>query len=330
MSTVRLFPTEPERPAFRLPIAWGVGLALLAESLGSSIVLVLQHLQGLELPGCGPQSACALLASGTFGSLGPFPLSVVGVAWFAGMLVGWALSLRGLPDTLRWAMRLGALASLFYVGVMVWQGHLCPYCLAVHVANLLAWVCAERLPALQAAGATWLEEPFVPHAFVAHAALAARAGAVGLAGGEGAYNTHMATNLIDYGGVRFIQIDAARIGGIGPSKAVADHAVARGVTYVNHTFTSHLALSASMQPFAGLAEHRICEYPAEPKQVALDLSRDHILPDANGEVRAPDAPGLGIEVDLDGLAPYLRTVEILIDGSTVFRSPDPRPVLETV
>ncbi len=156
MSTVRLFPTEPERPAFRLPIAWGVGLALLAESLGSSIVLVLQHLQGLELPGCGPQSACALLASGAFGSLGPFPLSVVGVAWFAGMLVGWALSLRGLPDVLRWAMRLGALASLFYMGVMVWQGHLCPYCLAVHVANLLAWVCAERLPApALEAGSGW-------------------------------------------------------------------------------------------------------------------------------------------------------------------------------
>lgn len=189
---------------------------------------------------------------------------------------------------------------------------------------------AERLPALLAADATWLEEPFVPHAFVAHAALARRSGRVGLAGGEGAYNTHMATNLIDYGGVRFIQIDAARVGGIGPSKAVADHAVGRGVTYVNHTFTSHLALSASLQPFAGLADHRICEYPAEPKQVSLDLSADHILLDANGEVRAPDAPGLGIEVDLDALATYLRTVEIRIDGSTIFLSPDPHPILEAV
>ena len=26
----------------------------------------------------------------------------------------------------------------------------------------------------------------------------------------------------------------------------------RGVTFVNHTFTTHLALSASLQPFAGL------------------------------------------------------------------------------
>ena len=105
----------------------------------------------------------------------------------------------------------------------------------------------------------------MPHAFAAHAALARRAGDVAIAGGEGAHTVHMATNLIDFGGVRYVQIDAARIGGIAASKAVADHAVARGVTYVNHTFTSHLALSASLQPFAGLEDHRICEYPVDPE-----------------------------------------------------------------
>lgn len=182
----------------------------------------------------------------------------------------------------------------------------------------------ERLESLEAVRATWLEEPFLPHAFVPHAALASRARTVGIAGGEGAHTVHMATNLIDYGAVRFIQIDAARIGGIGPSKAVADHAVRHGVTYVNHTFTSHLALSASLQPFAGLADHRICEYPVEPKQVALDLTAQHLLPDANGEVRAPDAPGLGIDVDLDGLAPYLRKIEIRVDDTVLFTSPEPR------
>jgi L-alanine-DL-glutamate epimerase-like enolase superfamily enzyme len=98
--------------------------------------------------------------------------------------------------------------------------------------------------------------------------------------------------------------------------------VRHGVTYVNHTFTSHLALSASMQPFAGPADHRICEYPVEPKPVALAISSNHILLDANGEVRAPDAPGLGIEVDLAGLTPYLRHVEISIDHERVYTSPE--------
>ncbi|WP_395638062.1 mandelate racemase/muconate lactonizing enzyme family protein [Pseudolysinimonas sp.] len=180
---------------------------------------------------------------------------------------------------------------------------------------------SARLDALEAAGATWLEEPFEPHAYVAHARLAERARTVGIAGGEGAHTVHMATNLIDFGRVSFIQVDAARIGGIGPAKTVADHAVRSGITYVNHTFTSHLALSASLQPYAGLADHRLCEYPVEPKQVALDLSTTHIRPDANGEIRAPDAPGLGIDVDLDGLAPYLRRVEISIDDEVVYASP---------
>lgn len=181
-----------------------------------------------------------------------------------------------------------------------------------------------RLESLEAARATWLEEPFVAHAFGAHAALASRARTVGIAGGEGAHSPHMAKNLIDYGGVRFIQVDAARIGGIGPSKAVADHAARRGVTFVNHTFTSHLALSASLQPFAGLADHRICEYPVHPKQLALDMTAQHIRPDASGEITAPDAPGLGIDVDLDALAPYLRDVEIRVDDEPLFASPMPR------
>lgn len=180
---------------------------------------------------------------------------------------------------------------------------------------------SARLEALEAANATWLEEPFVAHAYTAHAELARRARSVGIAGGEGAHTQHMATNLIDFGGVSFVQIDAARIGGIGPAKAIADHAVRKGVTFVNHTFTSHLALAASMQPFAGLADHRICEYPIESKEVARILTTERIEPDAQGEVRAPEAPGLGIDVDLDALRPYLRTVELRVDDEEVYRSP---------
>jgi len=154
MSTVRLFPVEPEKPALRISIAWGIGLALLAEAFGASVVLVMQHLRGLQLPGCGPQSACAQLAAGPLGHIGPFPLSVVGAAWFAALIAGWLLAFRGATGVLRWTMRFSAVASLFYLGAMVWSGQLCPYCLAVHVANLLAWLCAEWLPAAEPATAS--------------------------------------------------------------------------------------------------------------------------------------------------------------------------------
>jgi L-alanine-DL-glutamate epimerase-like enolase superfamily enzyme len=180
---------------------------------------------------------------------------------------------------------------------------------------------ASRLPALEAVRATWLEEPFHGCAYEAYGALAGRSTKVRLAGGEAAHNVYMARHLIDYGKIGFVQIDCGRIGGIGPAKRVADYARARGVTYVNHTFTSHLALSASLQPFAGLAEHRLCEYPVAPKPVAWELSANHLVPDANGELHLADAPGLGIEVDTRAIKRYLVETEIRVRGETLYHTP---------
>lgn len=180
---------------------------------------------------------------------------------------------------------------------------------------------AARLPGLEQAEALWLEEPFQASAFEAYAGLSARGSRVGLAGGEGAHNVHMARHLIAYGKVGFIQIDCGRIGGIGPAKKVADLAVAKGITFVNHTFTSHLALSASLQPFAGLADHRICEFPAAPKELAVAVSAHHLERDSSGCIRAPDAPGLGIDVDLDRLKPYLVETEIRVRDVVLYRTP---------
>ena len=58
----------------------------------------------------------------------------------------------------------------------------------------------------------------------------------------------MARNLIDFANVGYVQVDCGRIGGIGAAALVADYAQERGVTYVNHTFTSHLALLRRYSP----------------------------------------------------------------------------------
>ena len=180
---------------------------------------------------------------------------------------------------------------------------------------------AKRAAALQACNATWLEEPFVSGALAEYHALAGVMGDVKLAGGEGSHNFHMAQHMIDYAGLGYIQIDAGRIGGISVAKAVADYAQAHGVTYVNHTFTSHLALSASLQPYAGLAEDTICEYPVEPKQLALDMTTEHLERDADGLIHVPDKPGLGLEPNLAVLPAYLVDVEIKVKGKLLYQTP---------
>jgi L-alanine-DL-glutamate epimerase-like enolase superfamily enzyme len=179
---------------------------------------------------------------------------------------------------------------------------------------------AARLPALERTRATWFEEPFSAGALRAYSELGKLSKSVAVAGGEAAHNFHMAQHLIDYWRVRYIQIDCGRIGGIGPAKRTADYAAAAGVTYVNHTFTSHLALSASLQPLVGLRDHTICEYPVALKQLAVDLTTNHISPNAAGEVLLSDAPGLGIDVNEAALKQYGVDVEILVDGKSLFKS----------
>ena len=180
---------------------------------------------------------------------------------------------------------------------------------------------AARLPALAAARVLWLEEPFVSGALDAYARLAARAGPVRLAAGEGAHNAHVARHLIDHGGVGFIQVDTGRIGGIGPAAEVAGHAHRKGVEFVNHTFTSQLALAASLTPYAEAPEGKLCEYPVAPSPLAVALTPVRLRGE-DGLVRLPDAPGLGIEPDTAALAPYLKQVEIVIDGKTLYTTPE--------
>ena len=179
----------------------------------------------------------------------------------------------------------------------------------------------QSLGALKDCRALWLEEPFVSGALSAYAQLAEDCGAVKLAGGEGCHNFLMAAQMLSYARLGFIQIDTGRIGGITPAKQAADLAVQRGVTFVNHTFTSYLALSASLQPFAGLEEHRICEYPVEATPLATELTTERIERDRNGEIRVPERPGLGLTPNSATIAKYLVETEIKVRGKVLYRTP---------
>lgn len=180
---------------------------------------------------------------------------------------------------------------------------------------------SQRLNAFQETRVTWVEEPFASGALDSYRTLASMSGDIKMAGGEGCHNYYMAQHMIDYAGLGFVQIDAGRIGGISVSKRVADYAHAKGVTYVNHTFTTHLALSASIQPYAGLEDDTICEYPVEPKSLALDMTQTHIERDDNGQIHLPEAPGLGIVPDLEALKKYLVEVELKINNQVIYQTP---------
>jgi len=165
---------------------------------------------------------------------------------------------------------------------------------------------------------TWLEEPVLPGAVEQYARLKELGSPVAIAGGEGCSTYRAAEDFIRHGRPDFVQIDVGRIGGITVAYEVCRLAEREGVVYVNHTFKSHLQLAASLHIHGGVERFQFLEYPDTPSPLARDLTVGRILPDREGLVHVPEGPGLGIEVDLDTVRKYLKTVKIEIDGRPVF------------
>ncbi len=127
-----------------------VGLLIAA---AASLMLVLQHMVGMTLPGCGVGSPCAEAAATAWGKvpgLG-WPTSFVGLTYFLAMLAAW-LHTRGVPGALvRSLAMLGGVASVILTVAMIVGRYVCPYCLIAHAGNVMfigaaiaAWLASRR------------------------------------------------------------------------------------------------------------------------------------------------------------------------------------------
>ena len=136
-----------------MPAAAGVstgayvgGILPLALSTVGSLMLALEHLGGLSLPGCGPGSGCAEAAASVWAKI-PYinwPVSFLGAAYFLGLLGVWLTARQGVPVGVRYLVRLGVLISVGFVAVMIVEGHLCQYCVMAHLGNIVFWIVTER------------------------------------------------------------------------------------------------------------------------------------------------------------------------------------------
>jgi L-alanine-DL-glutamate epimerase-like enolase superfamily enzyme len=174
----------------------------------------------------------------------------------------------------------------------------------------------RRAAAFAKARIDWLEEPLMPDAIPAYARLRRRKPPVPIAAGEGSSRFRFAEDLLENGGVDFIQIDAGRIGGITPAFRVRRLAERHGAVYVNHTFKSHLSLAAAIHVFATAERFELLEYPAGGSELSRALVKNPLERGSDGLVRAPDGPGLGVEVDMETIRRFLRPVRIEV-GHTV-------------
>ena len=175
----------------------------------------------------------------------------------------------------------------------------------------------KRLDIFNNANITWLEEPFYSDAFYEYSKLDSLTN-LPLAGGESCHSVESAKNMIRFGKVKFIQIDAGIAGGIIAGKEICNFAEENNIQYVNHTFTSHLQLSASMQPYANSKQSFFAEFPQQLKSLAWDLTDNHIKLDDDGKINIPEDIGHGMKINLNALEEYKVDVEILINKEKIF------------
>ncbi len=136
-------------PAARFAVAmplWLAGFVALDLAIVLTALLTAESLIGLGLPGCGINSACAAAAASVYGKVPglQMPVSYVGLAYFLSMLLGWLLAAQhGVTKGYRNAARLGVAASIFFVAMLIREGHLCWYCVLSHAANFVFWLMVE-------------------------------------------------------------------------------------------------------------------------------------------------------------------------------------------
>ncbi len=135
--------------------SYWLGLLFIIVAVLAAGMLVLEHLGGIRLPGCAQDSPCARSVASAWGTIPviQWPTSFLGFTFFLAVLVAWLWCRDGLSLLFRSFVRLGALASLLFLLLIVIKGYFCQYCLVAHAGNLAFWWVVERAP--RRAGIAW-------------------------------------------------------------------------------------------------------------------------------------------------------------------------------
>lgn len=155
---------------------------------------------------------------------------------------------------------------------------------------------------LAESGVFFLEEPLSPDDIEGFARLVA-ASPTPIATGEKESTQHPYLDLMDRGGLRIIQPDVARVGGISEAMRIAAHAEARNVRVIPHCWSTDILVAATLHLVATLRDCPYLEFNATDNPLRTDLLLEPIRP-VDGVVRVPEKPGLGIELNEETLSRY--------------------------
>lgn len=180
---------------------------------------------------------------------------------------------------------------------------------ANHAYDAVAAIRLGRM--IEADNIGWFEEPVPPEDVAGYRAVKA-AISIPIAGGECEFTRFGFRDILALRAIDIIQPDTCAAGGLSECKKIADMAEAFGVRYNPHVWGTGIAIAASLQLLAVLPSHTPSSLAPVAPMLEFDRTEHPIrqsllvqpIEHANGVVRVPDAPGLGIEVDREALARF--------------------------
>jgi D-galactarolactone cycloisomerase len=149
----------------------------------------------------------------------------------------------------------------------------------------------------------WLEEPVATDDRAGSAAVA-RALDIPVSGYETATGLASFRDLIAQRAVDIVQPDVIWSGGITLCRKVAALAEASGLPVIPHVFSSAVASIANMHYIASLPNGGLLEFDQNPNPLRDELFVEPLLVQADGTIRLPDGPGLGVTMNQDTVDRY--------------------------
>ena len=161
----------------------------------------------------------------------------------------------------------------------------------------------QRAKAFEQYNPYWFEEPLHPDDYLGYSKLSA-ASSLRIAAGEEESERKSFIELMDVGQIDIVQVDLTRCGGFTEAMKIAALAADRGLPVVNHGFTTYLNVAAALHYLASVPNTLgLIEFVVEEGTTL----RHHIsapIRAVDGRVAVPDAPGLGLEMNEEGIAKY--------------------------
>lgn len=159
------------------------------------------------------------------------------------------------------------------------------------------------IPALREAGVWFLEAPLPLDDVEGHAQMAGHGLPLGV-GDLGLTHVREFVEMMDRGGAEICQPDISEVGGFTGILKIAAAARERGKRVITHGYKTNIEIAANLHFLAVQENEEILEYSLSNSPLRWQTTLESFPVEADGCVRVPSAPGLGVTLNPETLAKY--------------------------